>query len=72
MICLCGEFGVRLEDHFYMGEEGSVLFAKPSLSVDDPFGKRCVYLFSKINCSVLRNFLGSAEKVMCEKLRLKA
>ena len=38
MICLYGEFGVRLEDHFYMGKEGPVWFTQPSLSVDEPFG----------------------------------
>ena len=38
MICLYGEFGVRLEDHFYMGENGPVWFTEPSKSVDDPFG----------------------------------
>lgn len=42
MICLYkengdGEFGVRLEDHFYMGKEGPVWFTEPSHSVDDPF-----------------------------------
>ncbi len=43
MICLYkengdGEFGVRLEDHFYMGKDGPVWFTQPSESVDDPFG----------------------------------
>ena len=38
MICLYGEFGVRLEDHFYMGADGPVWFTEPSKSVDDPFG----------------------------------
>ena len=38
MICLYGEFGVRLEDHFYMGSEGPVWFTQPSKSIDDPFG----------------------------------
>lgn len=38
MICLYGEFGVRLEDHFYMSEAGPVWFTEPSKSVDDPFG----------------------------------
>jgi len=38
MICLYGEFGVRLEDHFYMGADGPVWFTKPSKSIDDPFG----------------------------------
>jgi len=38
MICLYGEFGVRLEDHFYMGSDGPVWFTKPSQSIDDPFG----------------------------------
>lgn len=37
MICVYGEFGVRLEDHFYMGEHGPVWFTEPSHSVDDPF-----------------------------------
>ncbi|RED49082.1 M24 family metallopeptidase [Aestuariispira insulae] len=38
MICLYGEFGVRLEDHFYMGSDGPVWFTQPSHSIDDPFG----------------------------------
>ena len=43
MICLYkengnGEFGVRLEDHFYMTAEGPKWFTEPSLSVDEPFG----------------------------------
>ncbi len=43
MICVMkddgsGEFGVRLEDHFYMSADGPVWFTEPSLSVDDPFG----------------------------------
>lgn len=38
MICVYGEFGVRLEDHFYMTEKGPKWFTEPSLSVDDPFG----------------------------------
>ncbi len=38
MICLYGEFGVRLEDHFYMAPDGPVWFTKPSKSIDDPFG----------------------------------
>lgn len=38
MICAPGEFGVRLEDHFYMTDDGPVWFTKPSLSIDDPFG----------------------------------
>jgi len=43
MICLYkdngdGEFGVRLEDHFYMSETGPVWFTEPSLSIDEPFG----------------------------------
>ncbi|MDV6328409.1 Xaa-Pro peptidase family protein [Idiomarina sp. Sol25] len=31
------KFGVRLEDHFYMSEEGAFWFTEPSRSVDDPF-----------------------------------
>ena len=38
MLVLPGKFGVRLEDHFYMGENGPVWFTEPSHSVDDPFG----------------------------------
>lgn len=38
MLVLPGEFGVRLEDHFYIGENGPVWFTQPSHSVDDPFG----------------------------------
>jgi Xaa-Pro dipeptidase len=38
MLCLYGEFGVRLEDHFYMTEQGPKWFTNPSHSIDDPFG----------------------------------
>ncbi len=38
MICIPGEFGVRLEDHFYMTEDGPRWFTTPSPSIDDPFG----------------------------------
>lgn len=38
MICIYGEFGVRLEDHFYMTDAGARWFTEPSHSVDDPFG----------------------------------
>lgn len=38
MICVPGEFGVRLEDHFYMTEHGPRWFTQPSHSIDDPFG----------------------------------
>lgn len=38
MICVPGEFGIRLEDHFYMGADGPCWFTEPSHSVDDPFG----------------------------------
>ena len=38
MICVPGEFGVRLEDHFYMTETGPKWFTEPSQSIDDPFG----------------------------------
>lgn len=38
MLVIPGKFGVRLEDHFYMGESGPVWFTEPSYSVDDPFG----------------------------------
>ncbi len=38
MICVMGEFGIRLEDHFYMTANGPKWFTTPSHSVDDPFG----------------------------------
>ena len=38
MICVPGEFGVRLEDHFYMSAQGPRWFTEPSHSIDDPFG----------------------------------
>ncbi|GAB3278560.1 M24 family metallopeptidase [Parahaliea aestuarii] len=38
MICVPGEFGVRLEDHFYMTENGPRWFTEPSPSIDRPFG----------------------------------
>lgn len=38
MLCVPGEFGVRLEDHFYMTAAGPKWFTQPSHSIDDPFG----------------------------------
>ena len=38
MICIYGEFGVRLEDALYITEAGPRWFTEPCLSVDDPFG----------------------------------
>ncbi|MFI5014004.1 MAG: M24 family metallopeptidase [Hyphomicrobiales bacterium] len=38
-ICIYGEFGIRLEDHIYMTEDGPRWFTTPSLSIDDPFGE---------------------------------
>ncbi len=38
MICLPGEFGVRLEDHFYMTDEGPRWFTEPAVDICDPFG----------------------------------
>jgi Xaa-Pro dipeptidase len=37
MICIYGEFGIRLEDHFYMGDDGPVWFTQPSPSLTNPF-----------------------------------
>lgn len=37
MICIPGEFGIRLEDHFYMTKSGPKWFTEPSYSIDDPF-----------------------------------
>lgn len=38
MICIYGEFGVRLEDHFHVTADGPRWFTEPCHSVDDPFG----------------------------------
>lgn len=38
MLVMPNEFGVRLEDHFYMTEDGPKWFTEPSHSIDDPFG----------------------------------
>ena len=37
MICSYGEFGVRLEDHAYISEDGPKWFTAPSNSMDNPF-----------------------------------
>ena len=38
MLVIPGEFGIRLEDHFYMTDNGPKWFTEPSYSIDDPFG----------------------------------
>jgi Xaa-Pro dipeptidase len=38
MVCIYGEFGVRLEDAIYMTEAGARWFTPPCRSADDPFG----------------------------------
>lgn len=38
MLVIPDEFGIRLEDHFYMTENGPKWFTEPSYSIDDPFG----------------------------------
>lgn len=38
MLVIPDQFGVRLEDHFYMTKTGPEWFTKPSHSIDDPFG----------------------------------
>jgi Xaa-Pro dipeptidase len=38
MICIYGQFGVRLEDHMLITETGARWFTEPAHSVDDPFG----------------------------------
>jgi Xaa-Pro dipeptidase len=37
-IAIPGEFGIRLEDCLYIGEDGPHFFSKPSKSIDEPFG----------------------------------
>ncbi len=36
MICSYGEFGVRLEDHAYISEQGPRWFTEPSESIENP------------------------------------
>ncbi len=38
MICVPGEFGIRLEDHFHVTADGARWFTQPSPSIDAPFG----------------------------------
>ena len=38
LFAICGEFGIRLEDCFYMTEDGPKLFTAQSPSIEQPFG----------------------------------
>ena len=38
MICVDNEFGIRLEDHIYMTDDGPKWFTEPSHSIENPFG----------------------------------
>lgn len=38
MVVVPGEFGVRLEDAFYMTEDGATFFTKPAESIEQPIG----------------------------------
>lgn len=38
MLVVPDEFGIRLEDHFYMTDQGPQWFTEPSNSIDNPFG----------------------------------
>lgn len=38
MLVIPDEFGIRLEDHFYMTDNGPRWFTEPSHSIDNPFG----------------------------------
>lgn len=38
MIVVPGEFGVRLEDHFYVTDTGAQWFTQPQVSISKPFG----------------------------------
>ena len=38
MLVFPDEFGIRLEDHFYMNDSGPKWFTEPAHSIDDPFG----------------------------------
>ena len=37
MMCIYGEFGVRLEDHFHVTVDGAQWFTPPSPAIDRPF-----------------------------------
>ncbi|MEO7273132.1 MAG: Xaa-Pro peptidase family protein [Vicinamibacterales bacterium] len=39
MIAIPGEFGIRLEDDVYIGEDGPHWFTKPSVAIDKPFAE---------------------------------
>ena len=38
MICVPNKFGIRLEDHIYMTNDGPKWFTEPSHSIENPFG----------------------------------
>ena len=38
MLVVPAEFGIRLEDHFYMTDNGPRWFTEPSNSIENPFG----------------------------------
>lgn len=40
MLVIPDQFGVRLEDHFFMSPEGPQWITQPSRSLDDPFGQQ--------------------------------
>ena len=40
MICVPNKFGVRLEDHVYMTQDGPRWFTEPMYSIVDPFGSK--------------------------------
>ena len=40
MIVVPDAFGVRLEDHFHVTEDGAAWFTEPQPSLDEPFGER--------------------------------
>jgi Xaa-Pro dipeptidase len=37
MIVVPGRFGVRLEDHFHVTDNGAAWFTRPSPAIDRPF-----------------------------------
>jgi len=40
MLVFPEEFGIRLEDHFYITDNGPKWFTEPAFSLDDPFGAK--------------------------------
>src|SRR3546814_3697693 len=61
MIVMPDRFGIRLEDHFHVTEEGAAWFTHPSPSIDAPFGR------SEEQTSELKSLMRRSYAVFCLK-----